>query len=469
MRSSESDQPSDRLRLAALLGLVAASFLLGGASRNDVIQLVVLQPIAVICLGIFLISPGAVRWNAIRVPLGLLAAIAGLAAVQLVPLPPAIWASLPGHGQFTSSAQVIGLEAPWRPLSLVPDLTLSSLVGLIVPLAALIGFASVSEQRTRLLLPCLLLGATLSALLGLAQLAGGAGSPLYLFSITNAGSPVGFFSNRNHQAALLVITWPMLALWASTASESRLKDLRQMRRWIAGALAILLLPMILVIGSRAGVVLGVIGLAAAAVLWRHPSGRERLRDKLALPIFAVGAGAVLLAAVLLSRDEAVQRITGMDSDSEGRLEYLPTLLKMAGDFFPVGSGFGGFDPLYRVYEPHEYLSPSYLNHAHNELMELAIQGGLPGLIILAVFLFWLAARGWAVFRGQSGTARDFGRLGFFMVTMLLLASLVDYPLRTPLLGAVFAIATGWLSGYGSSERPAGTARAGEKSLPNSSL
>ena len=158
---------------------------------------------------------------------------------------------------------------------------------------------------------------------------------------------------------------------------------------------------LLVIGSRAGVVLGVLGLAAAAVLWRRPTGRERLRDKLALPMFAVGAGVVLLAAVLMSRDEAVQRITGMDSDSEGRLEYLPTLLKMAGDFFPVGSGFGGFDPLYRVYEPHEYLSPSYLNHAHNELMELAIQGGLPGLVILAVFLVWLAGKGWTAFRGPA--------------------------------------------------------------------
>src|SRR3546814_18783044 len=63
--------------------------------------------------------------------------------------------------------------------------------------------------------------------LGLAQVIGPRDGPLYLYEITNNGSAVGLFANRNHQAALLACLFPMLAVYASidhpSAERMRLK------------------------------------------------------------------------------------------------------------------------------------------------------------------------------------------------------------------------------------------------------
>jgi hypothetical protein len=52
-----------------------------------------------------------------------------------------------------------------------------------------------------------------------------------------------------------------------------------------------------------------------------------------------------------------------------------------------------------------------------------------------------------LFRRQSkdSPSRLFGRLGATIVLLLLLASIVDYPLRTPLLAVVFTIGCSWIA------------------------
>ena len=54
-------------------------------------------------------------------------------------------------------------------------------------------------------------------------------------------------------------------------------------------------------------------------------------------------------------------------------------------FLPFGAGFGTFDPVYRRFEPDALLSTIYLNQAHNEPMQLAMEGGIPALALLLVF------------------------------------------------------------------------------------
>jgi O-antigen ligase len=108
---------------------------------------------------------------------------------------------------------------------------------------------------------------------------------------------------------------------------------------------------------------------------------------------------------------------------------------------PFGSGLGTFQPVYQQFEPTSLLSTIYLNQAHNEPMQLAIEGGLPAIFLLLSFLgWWLQAvvqttgQKTSVSRRALGTAMVVGSL------ILLLSSLVDYPLRTPLLSSFFAIA-----------------------------
>src|SRR5947199_27829 len=66
----------------------------------------------------------------------LLILLAGLAvvAVQLVPLPPSLWA----HGlraRIADSYALLGQPVPWLPISLTPYSTLNSVLGVIPPVA----------------------------------------------------------------------------------------------------------------------------------------------------------------------------------------------------------------------------------------------------------------------------------------------------------------------------------------------
>lgn len=438
----------EQARFGILAALVVACLLGGGASRLDVLSLVYLQPFAVICLAALLLIPGPIDWRLVRVPLLLLGALAAIMAAQLIPLPPGLWAALPGHGPFAEIARAAGAGEAWRPISLTPDLTLASLAGLVVPAAALVGFASIPRTRTYQLLPILLAGVLMGVLIGLAQVSGGERSPFYQYAVTSPGLPVGLFANRNHQAVLLVAAWPMLAVWAAQATDNRRAD--NVRRSVAAGMAVLLLPLLVITGSRLGLAMAPIGLLVAALIWRghasHGMMIEARNRKLLTVAGAIGAALVLIAALGFSRDEGIRRFLETSFAEEPRFHYLPVLLRMLGDFFPVGSGFGSFDPVYRHYEPDALLDATYLNHAHNDLIELGITGGLPAILVGLLFLVWIGRATLAALRDRVASRhRAFAWMAACLVLVNLLSSVVDYPLRTPLMSLLFALACGWLS------------------------
>lgn len=444
--------PVAHLRFALFVALVLICFLGGGGSRGDIASLLYVRPAAILIAAAMILLPGPIDWRAIRTPLLLLGLFALLIAVQLVPLPPGIWMSLPGRAPLVEAAAAAGFAQPWRPLSIAPDLTLNSLAALTVPAAALVGFAALEAEHRRLLLPVVILAALASALIGLAQLTGGAESPFYFYRITNEGSPVGLMSNRNHQAFLLAAAYPMLGAWASASSQDRRG--RQFRATAVVALGIFLVPLILMTGSRAGLLLTAFGAVMGLILYlqgrRLFDGRGRRGLQLGLALLAGGLLIVTFAAVALSRAQALERLLVVDIESDSRLANLPVFVRMAGDFFPFGAGTGTFDPLFRIYEPLEALSPNYLNQAHNDLADVAITGGVPVLLLLLVLLAWWATRATRAFfgSGRDAPGSALARLGAVVMFIFLAASLIDYPLRTPSLALVFAICCGWLSGGG---------------------
>ena len=79
---------------------------------------------------------------------------------------------------------------------------------------------------------------------------------------------------------------------------------------------------------------------------------------------------------------------------------------MLKDFLPTGIGFGAFDPAFRVFEPDSSLSPLYLNHAHNDLVELALTGGIAALLMFALFLLMCLKRGFRLFARGSGSSQE---------------------------------------------------------------
>lgn len=435
------------IRYSSLVALICALFLMGGASRNDVISLIVLYPLTALALGSFLMTPGPIRWQDVRTPLALLLAGAAVAAAQLVPLPPSIWSSLPGHARFLESAEVVGMAQPWRPISLMPDLTLSSLLAFLVPVTVLVGCASVPMRKCRDLLTWIAALAVGSAVFGLLQFAAGPNSALYHYDKTNTNVPTGFLANRNHQGLMLSIAFPLLALWAARMKGHARETFAG---WTALGAAIAIIPVILATGSRAGLVLGLVGIAVAGWITLRFGvllGEGRYRKWIAWG----GAAAILamiVVVILVSRDASVQRAMSSSMTEEARLQYFPLLMRLVGDYFPVGSGLGSFNPVFRSVETLNILQPNYLNHAHNDMVEVLIETGLAGGVLLILLVAWLVRNAKVVLTSRSRhEALWFARTGVAIIVMALLASLVDYPLRTPLFAALFAVAAAWVSGY----------------------
>jgi O-antigen ligase len=149
---------------------------------------------------------------------------------------------------------------------------------------------------------------------------------------------------------------------------------------------------------------------------------------------------------------SINRLFANDPGQDMRSRGLPTVLSMITDYFPFGSGLGGFDPIFRIHEPFELLKPTYFNHAHNDFLEIAIDAGLPGLALLLAALCWW---GWAsvrAWRTGSGSDAMLARLGSAMLLLVLLASIFDYPARTPAIMSLVAIAGVWLSGCSGARR-----------------
>lgn len=441
LRSGDGGQMA---RFIILLILFAACFLWGGGSRLDIPGLIILQPAAVLCLAALLAIPGPIDWEAVAAPLMLLGALTVVMAVQLIPLPPDLWAQLPGHAGFVEGLNQAGIAEVWRPITLTPDLTLASLISLIVPAAVIVGLAAIPAQRAYGLLPYLIAAAAFSGVLGLAQVAGGPDSAFYRYEITNYGVAVGSFSNRNHQAVLLAMAFPMLALWATMSG----RDTRQgwIRTWIAGVVGLFLGLMLLLTGSRAGLGLGLLGLAFSWLFLRgSPQQRPGSIRATLLKLAPILVGVVAIMFVIQFRATGIDRLLSMSFAEDPRAQFWPILRQIATDFAPIGSGFGSFDPVFRSYEPPELLGRTYLNHAHNDLLELFITAGVPGILILGLAMFWWVSRSLAAFRsGAHSRSRNLARLGSAMLLIMFLSSLVDYPLRTPLLAAFAALAAVWL-------------------------
>lgn len=438
----------ERIFFIALLVLLGLCLLGGGGSRADIWSLLYVRPAAIATIGLLFVLGAAHKVLHYRILLFLMVALAGTIAIQLVPMPGDWVFALPGREAYRDFAASAGLGGGWRPLSLTPDLTWNSLLAVLPAAATLLAVAAVRSDQRQFLLFIFLGAACLSAALGIVQLGSRAGSPAYLYSVTSYGLPVGFFSNRNHHALFLAASLPMLRAWTLLPASSR--EQQRIRQWIAAAIGLFMVGMILVTGSRAGVFLALLGVISALSL---DFGRRRRRDewRYARAIrYALWATPLALVGlfIVLGRGLAIDRFASMaEHGGELRLENLPLVWQMVRDFFPFGSGFGSFDPVFRGYETDQALGPFYFNHAHNDVLELVLTGGLPAALVAAVFIAWFAVATLKLYLPSTQATSEvvIGRVGIAVIAMTLAHSFVDYPLRIPFLTCFMTVACIWLA------------------------
>ncbi len=439
---------SARARFAVFAGFLLLVALTGGSSRPDVASLMVLRPAAVLFAGYAWLVASPSQLGAIRVPLLVVAGLMLVTLLQLVPLPVAIWTGLPHRDDVLEAGGLAGMGDLPRPLSFDPSRTWNTFFALIVPLAAIL-LAGIQERGR--VIPSLMAVGLLSVLLGFLQAVGGGG--LVLYDITHRGFPVGLFANKNHQAVLLL--WLMMAAsWFVTVTDPRRLSSGAA---IGGALAVILVlfPLLVLTGSRAGLALyPLVLLVSGWLLYRSPAAKSVVRGvgKRARAILVV-AGACLVAPLLFvfavlwasGRQTALSRLFELEAAEDLRWQFTPTFLDMARDFLPFGSGFGSFEKLFRSYEPANMLTTRYMNQVHNDWLQLVIEGGIPALTIALVALLWLLRSTWRVWRSAAPGAQAHAAFLGCSILLWLIASVVDYPLRTPLGAALVAALTAQLS------------------------
>ena len=437
----------------AFLGFI---FLTGGSSRGDIQSLILLRPVAIIMLGIglwFLTLSTARRYKPI---LYITFAILLLVILHLIPLPPSIWQMLPQGELYGKVDKLAGLADVYRPLSMVPPATWNAFYALMVPLAVLFWVMQVEgDGRRKLILGLVIIG-MMSCLLGLLQIIGPSKGPFYLYRITNNGAAVGFFANRNHHAVFLSCMFPLLAVYATTFVQTQ--EQAQFRRWTALLCSALVLPMILITGSRAGIATALIGIASVPLLWKLDGNLAPAKRKTQTQFSSflsqhfnkifIGVGGLLLVAatVYFSRAMAFDRLSGLDGKDDLRFDLWSVSWTATKDYLPLGSGIGSFVEVFQIYEPDALLNRTYVNHAHNDWVESVMTGGIPAfLIISALVLMWV----WSAYilmkgrNDQSSTAK-LARMGLVVTFILAAASFFDYPLRVPSLSALFVLMAIWL-------------------------
>lgn len=425
-----------RLRAAVVPVYLFLCLLLGGSSQgiwaNMLLQLIGL---GLICWSVVTRSaepaPKAQRTLLVLVLLGLLLILA-----QLIPLPFGLWRSLGPRHLLADDFQLLGVAPSWLPLSVAPYDSLTALLALI-PSLALLAAAFRLGVRPLAAVIALVAGTFAGILLGALQVSSAdpMASPWYFFTETNFGVATGFFANANHMAILLVITLPFLAATLATATDGG----RNVQRYtgalvlVAGA-ALVIAVGIALNGSLAGYGLALpVALASIAIAF---PGQRSLRWLAPIAAILVIGAAGWLSTMPVGSGGTIR--SNAETSVQSRQDILGTSLRAAKDFMPFGSGVGSFRRVYAVYEDHDRLDPmTYVNHAHNDYVELAIETGLPGLILLALFLLWWGSAGWRAWLRASPD--PYARAAAVASAAVLVHSAVDFPLRTAAISSCLAL------------------------------
>lgn len=434
----------------------------------DVQSLLLLRPLSVFMCFVALITLRKEHLAGRSWLLWGLGSIMAAALLHLIPLPPAMWQALPGREDVIAVEKLTGLSDVWRPLTLTPMNGWHAFAALFTPLAVLLWGLQLSRDDLFRCLTLLIGFGALSGLFGLFQAIGDPKGPLYFYRITNNGSAVGLFANRNHAAMLLACLLPMLAVYAAgfAANDAQLRR----RRLVAVVIAIVLVPLILVTGSRSGLLLALIGLGGAAFLYRQtatPLAASKKQGKFGNRLVLGGAAAAVISlgfvTYIFSRAEALNRLFAGSGSEDIRTDFWAVSIDLFWKYFPIGSGSGSFVEAFQIAEPNAYLDSTYLNHAHNDWIEVAMTWGLPGILLIAGAIWLYGRQIVAVWKRADSRHRPvaMARLASVLLVILALGSFADYPLRTPSMMAVFVIVSLWLveAGRGKMAVATGTASA----------
>ncbi len=256
----------------------------------------------------------------------------------------------------------------------------------------------------------------------------------YLESVT------GTFINRNTAAAYFgscAVVWSLL-LWERARREmprgpldwramaARLFSAPPKKVVVALAMLFLCLLAMFMAGSRGAVVLSLLALIVAFVTFF----RRDLPGRAALVTALAGSGAVVLILLQLMGAGVNARFDIQGLADEGRLETYKATLRMIADHPWFGTGQGTFAYAFPAYRSSNVSMWGVWDMAHNTLLEIAADMGVPiaALVVVAwIVIFAVLIRGTWIRR--RNLVIPVAALAIAILAVL--HSLIDFTLQIP--------------------------------------
>lgn len=385
-----------------------------------------------------------------RVPVVVPLLLVGLVVLQLVPLPTSVIQLLREAGPDPSRAYS-------TTISMAPHETLSHLLLLLTYLAAFYLTLRICRQREgiRRLVLVLVVLAALESFYGLVQYLTGWEEIVTPLKRISLGAATGTYINRNHFAGLLALILPfafVLAFYESSKAQqerpgglARVRDFfirREFHKLIFWPFLVVILFTALVFSrSRTGILAGLVSLLTLIALVVSSSKHR----KTWLVLAAVSLFAVSLMVIWIGLEPVIFRFEQLEEElaftGQGRLAVWRDTLHLIRQHPWLGSGFGTFPISYTAVQT-AYPS-KFVNHAHNDYLELASDLGLPGALLFFASLCYLLGRVTRSFRaGPEGFPRAVALGCAGSVVVLLLISLTDFNLYIPGNALVFSVILG---------------------------
>ena len=291
-----------------------------------------------------------------------------------------------------------------------------------------------SEDRVEAFVTALLLFAFALAVFAIVQKLSFNGKIYWFWEPHMQGLVFGPFINRNHYAAWVLMLTPLAWVKATRRHQSG-----EARLFWGLVLLVLGLSVMLSL-SRAGTILFLLSFPLYLLLGRpgRRTGRAAAAGALAVIVLAGAATLALDTGRLLGRWEALGKVfTESESVDLYRVHMWRDTLPMIRDHLWIGSGLDTFGVLSDSYRT--FPSSAHWAQAHNDYLQWLAETGLAGAA-LALWFLWTLGRTVAEKMRLAAESRTRqlvvgAALGCLLV---LLHSLVEFPLRIPANALLFA-------------------------------
>lgn len=261
----------------------------------------------------------------------------------------------------------------------------------------------------------------------------------------------GTFVNPNHFAGFVAATLPLtIALTIDRWRRRRptrdgrrprlaaLSDPQNARTLLLALLGVIALTGLFVSLSRAGIVLGVVAISLTIAA---ATRRRGLGQRAAIVVLVLAAALVPLGQLGLDRIGSQFDTTSEALFEQGRAVVWRDSVEMVVAAPLTGVGFGAFAagyPLFRSPEIRRFFA-----HAHNDPLQLVVEGGLPAAAFGLLPAVVLLAACVGALSGRKGLFGVGAAVGCICLT---LQALIDFPLHLPAIGGLAAVLAGTVIG-----------------------